>query len=241
MTTVLLIRYMFINSCVSSKFWNAIKKATLWKCPLLKPIYKTIHRIQYNYILVVHYKGLVSCGMQQKSCTGGRFLSFFIWVRASTQDMKLRKQTKAMLCDAFTAFIYDMLTLLAFLPLGLLLCASHFMLHAKIKRYIFIWLGTKCNTVHVLLYIFLFLWRVPKYIYFLPYVCRVALTCRSLAMDSLEMISLWLRRVMKHSAWYWLCPLSNSPRINARKIFTSWKTQRNAFLHVCVQTDFIIL
>lgn len=49
-------------------------------------------------------------------------------------------------------------------------------------------------------------------------------TCLSLAIDSLGMISLRPRREMKHKAWYWFCPLSSSPRIRARNIFTSWKT-----------------
>lgn len=49
-------------------------------------------------------------------------------------------------------------------------------------------------------------------------------TCRSRAIDSLGMISLRPRREMKHRAWYWFCPRSNSPRIRARKIFTSCRT-----------------
>lgn len=46
-------------------------------------------------------------------------------------------------------------------------------------------------------------------------------TCRSFAMDSLGMISLRCSRVTKQRAWNWLWPLSSSPRIKARKIFTS--------------------
>lgn len=46
-------------------------------------------------------------------------------------------------------------------------------------------------------------------------------TCRSFAMDSLGMISLRWSRVTKQRAWNWLWPLSSSPRIKARKIFTS--------------------
>lgn len=49
-------------------------------------------------------------------------------------------------------------------------------------------------------------------------------TCLRRAIDSLGMISLRLRREMKHRAWYWFCPLSSSPRIRARNIFTSCKT-----------------
>lgn len=59
------------------------------------------------------------------------------------------------------------------------------------------------------------------------------LTCRSLAMDSLGMISLWLSLVMKQSAWYWLCPLSSSPRISARKIFTSWEEKHAVIVKLC--------
>lgn len=46
-------------------------------------------------------------------------------------------------------------------------------------------------------------------------------TCRSRAIDSLGMISFRPKREMKHRAWYWFCPRSNSPRIRARKILTS--------------------
>ncbi len=59
------------------------------------------------------------------------------------------------------------------------------------------------------------------------------LTCRSLAMDSLGMSSLRLSRVMKQSAWYWLCPLSSSPRISARKIFTSWEEKHVVIFQLC--------
>lgn len=52
-------------------------------------------------------------------------------------------------------------------------------------------------------------------------------TCLRRAMDSLGMISLRLRRDTKHRAWYWFCPRSSSPRISARNIFTSWKSQRD--------------
>lgn len=49
-------------------------------------------------------------------------------------------------------------------------------------------------------------------------------TCLSRAIDSLGMISFRPRREIKHRAWYWFCPRSSSPRIRARKIFTSCKT-----------------
>lgn len=49
-------------------------------------------------------------------------------------------------------------------------------------------------------------------------------TCLRRAIDSLGMISFRPRREIKHRAWYWFCPRSSSPRIRARKIFTSCKT-----------------
>lgn len=57
----------------------------------------------------------VRCASGQESCrTQAGFIFSFMWARVSSLDLTLAGQTKTTLRDAFTAFIYDMPTVLAF-------------------------------------------------------------------------------------------------------------------------------